>query len=95
MATRGEYQIGANLTGLGTDDPDANFYEKLRVRIAPQLQPVLQRGRMMKLFDRQSQELDVKKRLEMVVAKSRNGSRRTRPGPSWPSVSTIFATGPT
>src|SRR5262249_17853895 len=27
MATRGEYQIGANLTGLGIDDPDANFYE--------------------------------------------------------------------
>src|SRR4029434_1186794 len=26
-ATRGDYQIGANLTGLGTDDPDANFYE--------------------------------------------------------------------
>ena len=27
MATRGDYQIGANLTGLGIDDPDANFYE--------------------------------------------------------------------
>ena len=27
MATRGDYQIGANLTGLGVDDPDANFYE--------------------------------------------------------------------
>ncbi len=27
MATRGEYQIGANLTGIGIDDPDANFYE--------------------------------------------------------------------
>ncbi|MBI5628102.1 MAG: ABC transporter substrate-binding protein, partial [Candidatus Rokubacteria bacterium] len=25
MATRGEYQIGANLTGLGVDDPDPNF----------------------------------------------------------------------
>jgi peptide/nickel transport system substrate-binding protein len=27
MATRGEYQMGANLTGLGIDDPDGNFYE--------------------------------------------------------------------
>src|SRR6266581_5315963 len=27
MATRGDYQIGANLTGLGVDDPDANLYE--------------------------------------------------------------------
>ena len=27
MAVRGEYQIGANLTGLGADDPDGNFYE--------------------------------------------------------------------
>src|SRR6266404_1583280 len=27
MATRGEYQIGANLTGLGVDEPDANYYE--------------------------------------------------------------------
>ena len=44
MATRGEYQIGANLTGLGTDDPDANFYENYALRLAAQLQPVLQRG---------------------------------------------------
>ena len=43
-ATRGEYQIGANLTGLGTDDPDANFYENYALRLAAQLQPVLQRG---------------------------------------------------
>ncbi len=27
MATRGDYQIGANLTGLGVDEPDANYYE--------------------------------------------------------------------
>src|SRR5260370_12308335 len=27
MATRGEYQIGANLTGIGIDDPDANYYD--------------------------------------------------------------------
>ena len=27
LVTRREFQIGANLTGLGVDDPDANFYE--------------------------------------------------------------------
>src|SRR5438094_843927 len=26
-ATRGDYQIGANLTGIGPDDPDANYFE--------------------------------------------------------------------
>jgi peptide/nickel transport system substrate-binding protein len=25
--TRGDYYLGANLTGIGADDPDANFYE--------------------------------------------------------------------
>ncbi len=25
--TRGDYELGANLTGIGVDDPDANFYE--------------------------------------------------------------------
>ena len=44
MATRGEYQIGANLTGLGIDDPDANFYENYALRLAAQLQRLLQRA---------------------------------------------------
>jgi peptide/nickel transport system substrate-binding protein len=28
--TRGDYQLGANLTGIGVDDPDANFYENYK-----------------------------------------------------------------
>ena len=44
MATRGDYQIGANLTGLGIDDPDANFYENYACGSPAQLQPVLQRA---------------------------------------------------
>jgi len=67
MATRGEYQIGANLTGLGTDDPDANFYENYACG-SPRNYSQYCNEEVMKLFDRQSQELDVKKRLEMVVA---------------------------
>ncbi len=27
MGTRGDFQIAANLTGIGPDDPDANFFE--------------------------------------------------------------------
>jgi len=67
MATRGEYQIGANLTGLGTDDPDANFYENYACG-SPRNYSQYCNEEVMKLFDRQSQELDAKKRLEMVIA---------------------------
>jgi peptide/nickel transport system substrate-binding protein len=67
MATRGEYQIGANLTGLGTDDPDANFYENYACG-SPRNYSQYCSEEVMKMFDRQSQELDGKKRLEMVIA---------------------------
>lgn len=67
MATRGEYQIGANLTGVGTDDPDANFYENYACG-SPRNYSQYCSEEVMKMFDRQSQELDPKKRLEMVIA---------------------------
>jgi peptide/nickel transport system substrate-binding protein len=67
MATRGDYQIGANLTGLGTEDPDANFYENYACG-SPRNYSQYCSEEVMKLFDRQSQELDPKKRLEMVIA---------------------------
>ena len=66
LATRGEYQIGANLTGLGTDDPDANFYENYACG-SPRNYSQYCSEEVMKMFDRQSQELDPKKRLAMVV----------------------------
>ena len=67
MATRGEYQIGANLTGLGTDDPDANFYENYACG-SPRNYSQYCNEEVMKMFDRQSQELDPKKRLDQVIA---------------------------
>ena len=67
MATRGDYQIGANLTGLGTDDPDANFYENYACG-SPRNYSQYCNEEVMKMFDRQSQELDPKKRLEQVIA---------------------------
>src|SRR5436189_4268596 len=67
MATRGDYQIGANLTGLGTEDPDANFYENYACG-SPRNYSQYCNETVMKLFERQSQELDPKKRVEQVVA---------------------------
>ena len=67
MATRGEYQIGANLTGVGADDPDANFYENYACG-SPRNYSQYCSEEVNALFDKQSQELDPKKRLELVIA---------------------------
>jgi peptide/nickel transport system substrate-binding protein len=65
MATRGDYQIGANLTGIGPDDPDANFYENYSCG-SPRNYSHYCSEEIGKLIDQQSQELDPKKRLTMV-----------------------------
>src|SRR5205085_10769150 len=67
MATRGDYQIGANLTGLGPDDPDANFYENYGCG-SPRNYSAYCSEPIQKLIDAQSQELDPKKRLALVWA---------------------------
>ncbi len=67
MATRGDYQIGANLTGIGPDDPDANFYENYGCG-SPRNYSQYCSEEAMKMIDAQSQELDPKKRLAMVHA---------------------------
>ena len=67
MAVRGEYQIGANLTGLGTDDPDGNFYENYACG-SPRNYTHYCSEQVMKMFDQQSQEIDPKKRMAMVAA---------------------------
>ena len=67
MATRGDYQIGANLTGVGVDDPDANFYENYGCG-SPRNYSLYCNEAVQKMIDQQSQELDPKKRLEMVIA---------------------------
>jgi peptide/nickel transport system substrate-binding protein len=65
MATRGDYQIGANLTGIGPDDADANFYENFACG-SPRNYSFYCSEPVMKLIDQQSQELDPKKRLALV-----------------------------
>src|SRR5207249_4061410 len=67
MATRGDYQIGANLTGIGPDDPDANFYENYSCG-SPRNYSQYCSEEVMKMIDAQSQELDPKRRLAMVYA---------------------------
>ena len=67
LATRGDYQIGANLTGLGPDDPDANFYENYACG-SPRNYSQYCSEQVMKMIEAQSQELDPKKRLAMVIA---------------------------
>jgi len=67
MAARGDYQIGANLTGLGADDPDGNFYENYACG-SPRNYTHYCSEQVMKMIDQQSQEIDAKKRLTMVVA---------------------------
>jgi peptide/nickel transport system substrate-binding protein len=67
MATRGDYQIGANLTGLGIDDPDANFYENYACG-SPRNYSHYCSEQVGKMIDQQSQEVNQQKRLELVLA---------------------------
>src|SRR5215470_7085808 len=67
MGTRGEFQIAANLTGIGPDDPDANFFENFNCG-SPRNYSFYCNEQVMKQIDEQSQELDPKKRLAMVQA---------------------------
>ena len=66
LVTRREYQIGANLTGLGVDDPDANFYENFACG-SPRNYGDYCNEQVTKLIEQQSQEIDPKKRLALVA----------------------------
>jgi peptide/nickel transport system substrate-binding protein len=67
LATRGEFQIAANLTGIGADDPDANFYENFACG-SPRNYSFYCNEQVMAQIHQQSQELDPKKRLAQVQA---------------------------
>ena len=66
LATRKEYHAAPNLTGIGADDPDANFYENFACG-SPRNYTGYCDEQVMKQIDAQSQELDPKKRLAMVI----------------------------
>jgi peptide/nickel transport system substrate-binding protein len=83
MAVRGEYQIGANLTGLGADDPDGNFYENFACG-SPRNYTHYCNEQVMKMIDQQSQEVDQKKRLQIVSAiQKKLEEEAARPILSW------------
>jgi peptide/nickel transport system substrate-binding protein len=65
LVTRRDYQMGSNLTGIGPDDPDANFYENYACG-SPRNYTDYCDEQVMKLIDQQSQEVDPKKRLALV-----------------------------
>jgi peptide/nickel transport system substrate-binding protein len=62
---RGEYSVGMNLTGLGVDDPDVNFYENYACgserNYSKYCNPEVD-----KMIDRQSQETDLAIRKKLV-----------------------------
>jgi peptide/nickel transport system substrate-binding protein len=62
---RGEYLVGLNLTGVGNDDPDVNFYENFACgserNYTKYCNPEVD-----KLIDRQSREKDLASRKKLV-----------------------------
>ena len=66
LVTRREYQMGANLTGLGIDDTDGNFYENYACG-SPRNYTDYCDEQISKLIETQSQELDLKKRMPIVA----------------------------
>jgi peptide/nickel transport system substrate-binding protein len=62
---RRDYQIGANLTAAGIDDPDAYLYENYRCGAARNYTDYCNED-VDRLMDAQSQELDHDKRLRLV-----------------------------
>jgi len=66
LATRREFQIAANLTGLGVDDPDANFYENFSCG-SPRNYGGYCSEEVGRLIEQQSQETDMAKRLTLVA----------------------------
>jgi peptide/nickel transport system substrate-binding protein len=66
LATRKEFQAAPNLTGVGIDDPDANYFENWACG-SPRNYGGYCNEQIMKLIEAQSQELDAKKRMAMVA----------------------------
>jgi peptide/nickel transport system substrate-binding protein len=63
--TRKEYSVGLNLTGVGVDDPDVNFYENYSCGSERNLTQYCNKD-VDALIDKQSRETDVAKRKQIV-----------------------------
>ena len=62
---RGDYQVGMNLTGVGIDDPDVNFYENY-YSTSDRNYTRYKNEKVDKLIDTQSAEIDRDKRKKLV-----------------------------
>ena len=62
---RKDYQIGMNLTGVGVDDPDVNFYENY-YSTSDRNYTAYKNPEVDKLIDQQSAEVDRQKRVKLV-----------------------------
>jgi peptide/nickel transport system substrate-binding protein len=62
---RGDFELGANLTGVGAEDPDANFYENYACASNRNYSFYCNKE-VEAVIDRQSQERNVKKRTALV-----------------------------
>ncbi|MFI5001097.1 MAG: ABC transporter substrate-binding protein [Reyranellales bacterium] len=63
--TRKDYQVGMNLTGIGVDDPDVNFYENF-YSTSSRNYTGYKNPEIDKLIDQQSAEVDRDKRKKLV-----------------------------
>jgi peptide/nickel transport system substrate-binding protein len=63
--TRGEFDVALNLTGIGPDDPDANFYENFKCG-SPRNYSAYCSEEVDNLIEKQSQTADEKKRQQIV-----------------------------
>jgi peptide/nickel transport system substrate-binding protein len=66
IATRKDFQIGANISGYGVDDPDSNFFEHYLCRSSRNYTGYCDKETE-KLIEQQSEELDLKKRRALVA----------------------------
>jgi peptide/nickel transport system substrate-binding protein len=83
LATRRDFQIAANLTGLGVDDPDASFYENY-VCGSPRNYTGYCNEEISRLIDQQSQETDPAKRRALVwQIQARLENEASRPIMGW------------
>src|SRR5262249_61420383 len=62
LQARGEFQLGADRTGLDPDDPDANFYENYACASSRNYSHYCDEA-IAQLIEQQSQELDQARRL--------------------------------
>src|ERR1043166_7996214 len=83
LKVRGEFQLGVDRTGMEPDDPDVTFYESYGCGSPRNYEQYCDRE-LMRLFDRQSQELDPARRLALVQdIQRRIGAASLRPALAW------------